>query len=99
MCYAAGRGRTSTVRLLYREGSEIDSEDDAGQTPLSNAAKFGHTAVVRLLLELGAKKETKDQQSKTPLWYATASHSIAAAELYYDKEPISNLQMPPAIHH
>lgn len=37
------------VKLLLEKGSEADSDDSDGQTPLSYAAVSGHKGVIKLL--------------------------------------------------
>jgi ankyrin repeat protein len=39
----------AVVRLLLEKGTEPDSKDSCGQTPLSRAAGEGHDVVVQLL--------------------------------------------------
>jgi ankyrin repeat protein len=36
--------------LLIKEGVDVNSKDNYGETPLSLAERYGHKAVVRLLL-------------------------------------------------
>ena len=44
------------MKLLLEKGTNLESKDHYGRTPLSLATEYGHKAVVKLLLEKGAKK-------------------------------------------
>ncbi|CZR64265.1 related to ankyrin [Phialocephala subalpina] len=55
LSWAAERGHENVVKLLLKQGAEVNSIDsEYGRTPLSWAAKNLHEVVVRLLLEAGA---------------------------------------------
>ena len=41
--------------------------DDAGRTPLHNAAFADHVAMIKLLIHAGADPNCRDAESKTPL--------------------------------
>ncbi len=68
---AAWEGAQScTVKLLLREGAQVDLKDNAGRTPLSYAAGRGHKAIVNLLLKEGAVVNLVDGLGQSPLSYA-----------------------------
>ena len=46
--------------LHLEKGAELETKDNNGRTPLSQAASNGHEAVVKLQLEKGAELKTKD---------------------------------------
>jgi ankyrin repeat protein len=45
--------QVSVVELLARQGADLDSADDNGNTPLLVAAKRGQCSVCSVLVELG----------------------------------------------
>jgi ankyrin repeat protein len=51
---AASRGSTDELRRLLEQGTDINTPDRVGWTPLSVAAEIGHADMARLLLEAGA---------------------------------------------
>jgi uncharacterized protein len=58
---AARHGLIDDMRILLREGADVDARGDLGLTPLHNAAMKGHIAAVQLLLEHGADVDAKDE--------------------------------------
>lgn len=58
------------LRTLLRIGSNIESRDCVGRTPLSHAAETGTSDVVNMLIEEGANIETTDDNGRTPMSYA-----------------------------
>ena len=50
----------NVVKLLLENGGDIESKDDANQTPLLWAARNARLAVVKLLPQKGADLESKD---------------------------------------
>jgi ankyrin repeat protein len=68
---AARCGDVSTLRKLMekcdRRGQVLETENDAGQTPLLLACIHGHEAATIALLELGATARKGDSLGDTPL--------------------------------
>jgi ankyrin repeat protein len=60
-------GHEAVVKLLVEKGADVDTKDNYGRTPLSQAAENANKAVVKLLLEKGADVESKDINCETPL--------------------------------
>eukprot|EP00241_Pyramimonas_parkeae_P007107 CAMPEP_0114252224 /NCGR_PEP_ID=MMETSP0058-20121206/15719_1 /TAXON_ID=36894 /ORGANISM="Pyramimonas parkeae, CCMP726" /LENGTH=305 /DNA_ID=CAMNT_0001366137 /DNA_START=380 /DNA_END=1295 /DNA_ORIENTATION=+ len=54
-------------------GVEVNGADEAGITPLHDAAYYGHVEIVRLLLSKGAKVTAVDEDGSTPLHHAAES--------------------------
>ena len=54
---AAKDGNEAVVKLLLKNGAQLESTDKDGRTPLWWAAENGHGAVVKMLLENGAEKQ------------------------------------------
>ena len=65
---ASKPGNEDLVRLLIREGAEIDGPDEDGETPLHRALEFDNNyQVARLLIENGADLANKTTDGRTPL--------------------------------
>jgi ankyrin repeat protein len=68
--WATKYGYKRCVKLLLREGADIDAPDNDGWTPLHLAAHGGHKECVKLLLRAGANVNAKTCYMFTPLCYA-----------------------------
>lgn len=64
------------VRLLIREGADVNARDDQKMTPLFYAA---NKEIARLLLDNGALLEEKDDQGHTPLRFACMIYAASGA--------------------
>ena len=53
------------MKLLLEKGAELESRDNYGQTPLSQAAENDQETMVKLLLEKGAELESRDKYGWT----------------------------------
>lgn len=60
------------IKLLLKNGADLESKTKIGQTPISLAAENGHRDVVQLLLNYGANFESKDNYGQT-VWAATSA--------------------------
>ncbi|TVY37028.1 Vegetative incompatibility protein HET-E-1 [Lachnellula subtilissima] len=102
LSWAAENGGEAAVKLLLKEGAELESRDKDGQTPLLYAVIKGQTAVIELLLEKGAKLESTDSSSQTPFSHAIMEGQIAVVELLLEKgaklESIDNFGRTPLSH-
>jgi uncharacterized protein len=68
---AASRGYDTIARkLLSRQDIDVNSRDDIGNTPLTEAARAQKTAIASLLLKRGAQVNIRNQMGMTPLFYA-----------------------------
>ena len=74
---AAAEGQLKSVKLLVRQGANLNARNEEGATPLILAAANGHTRTVSALCELGAKVD------------ATTKHDVSAllAAIMHPKEP------------
>ncbi|PNP75038.1 hypothetical protein FNYG_11620 [Fusarium nygamai] len=78
---AARKGHEAAVRLLLKKGTDIESKDNNGRTPLLWAAASGHESIVKLLLEKGANVDAKDKDGQTPLSSAAENGHEAISQL------------------
>ncbi len=62
--------------MLLGQGSDYNSVDKEGWTPLHSAAKAGFLNVVRLLVESGASTTAETNNGKIPLWFAAAEGNL-----------------------
>ena len=67
-----------TFFQLIKHGSQMNSVDLYGRTPLHLASASGLVEVVSLLLELGAKFEIRDKFGKTPLDVAVENCTVGS---------------------
>lgn len=71
---AAKEGDLDLVRVLLREGQDINEQTQAMKnTPLHMAAKHGHLLIVKFLLENGAHPQIANYETKSPLELAQES--------------------------
>lgn len=83
LLWAAGRGRERMVRLLLREGADINFWTDS--SALYTAVKHGHEEIVKILLENGAEIHNQRADSQAQ---RSALHEAACQ---YGRESIAKL--------
>lgn len=64
MTYACAGGFVDVVKVLLKEGANIEDHNENGHTPLMEAASAGHVEVARVLLEYGAGINTHSNEFK-----------------------------------
>lgn len=64
-------GNIEAVEQALKEGAEINTTDDFGDTPLHWASLGGHLAIVTFLLEKNAEINVKNSKGDTALSYAS----------------------------
>jgi len=75
---ACRSGQLASVEQLIAAGANVDTQDDAGKTPLMHAAWYGHTTTetITALLKAGANVNLCDEEGKTALmisaWWSHA---------------------------
>jgi ankyrin repeat protein len=82
---AARAGDKRPVQELLKEGTNADSKDEHGRTPLSHAAECGHLEVVKqLLAENSVDPASKDNCGQTPLSHAAEYGHLEVVKLLLD---------------
>lgn len=78
---AAGLNRTEEVLRLLMGGAEVNTQDNAGQTPLHTAARFNARETAEVLLNQHADANFQDNAGQTPLHIAALYKANQVAEL------------------
>jgi hypothetical protein len=100
VAHAAVSDCEDMVRTLITQGSDINTANRHGQTPLHLAADQGNSGVARTLLELGAMVDVPETASGyTPLHYAAGHGHTDLCELLirYGADPdtlTGNMESP-----
>jgi len=88
---AAANGHKEIVEFLLTTKADVNARDNAGSTPLHQAAaaEGQHSDIVELLLKHGADVDAADRQWLTPLHYATLTDNQGAVRslLNYGANP------------
>ena len=74
-------GKIEKVQSLVEHGTDINSRDYYGRTPLHIASGENHTIDMQVLFGLGAEVNAQDNQGRTPLMCAAADGKNGAAVL------------------
>ena len=68
LTFAVTLGNEEIVKLLIKEGGDVNGkDDDDGTTPLHSAANRGLKEIIELLIKKGANINTKNKHGETPL--------------------------------
>ena len=88
LTYACAGGFVDVVKVLLKEGANIEDHNENGHTPLMEAASAGHVEVARVLLEYGAGINTHSNEFKesalTLACYKGQNANIACPLNYHD---------------
>lgn len=76
---AASAGMPDVLRKLKSLGSDLNLDDQEGDTPLWNAAKFGNTECVRILLDAGADPDGFEERPDEDEFYHHPETPLAVA--------------------
>ena len=71
-------GHIEKVKRMVEQGTDIDSRDIYGRTPLHLASAKNYNLDMRVLIDLGANINALDEDGRTPLMYAAADGSKGA---------------------
>lgn len=84
LTYACAGGFIDVVKVLLKEGANIEDHNENGHTPLMEAASAGHVEVARVLLEYGAGINTHSNEFKeSALTLACYKGQSPASLVYY----------------
>lgn len=61
---------TEILDILVNDGSDVDTRDGSGTTPLSHCACAGHAFTAEFLINMGAEVDSRDKHGMTPLAYS-----------------------------
>jgi ankyrin repeat protein len=81
---AARKGKDKEIEALLAKGSDIETRDKDGRTPLMLAAQYGRTASVRMLLDKGAKADARDAHRWNAFMLALLSPSGGVVHTTHD---------------
>lgn len=87
---AASFGRENIMRLLLKNGADINHCSDNIRTPLDVAISIGDIGSVQLLLRYGADANVRYNQSISPLQHAAIFGHSAVGQLLIDAGAIVN---------
>ena len=74
------RGRTEAVRLLLKQGAQVNQASSHGWTPLMAAAWENHGEIVTLLLKAGADPTQSNTDGKTARMLAESAGNTRVVE-------------------
>ena len=74
-------GNIEVVKQHLAAGTDVNSKDKDGWTPLHEAASEGHKPIVELLITKGADVNAKDDDGETPLVFAITFKRTKTANL------------------
>jgi ankyrin repeat protein len=82
---AAAVGNIETVKQHLVDGTDVNSKDEDGLTPLHSAAFIGHKEIAELLIAKGADLNAKSDDGYTPLHAAALYGHTEIAELLIEE--------------
>jgi len=90
LTYATMRGREEMVRLLVKNGADVNKENVHGNTPLMMAAIYRHNTLVAFLLEKEADLHAKNEYGRTALMLTAKEGHMDTLELLMEKDANPN---------
>ncbi|NXW36735.1 ANK2 protein, partial [Phaetusa simplex] len=90
-------GQAEVVKVLVKEGANINAQSQNGFTPLYMAAQENHIEVVKYLLENGANQSTATEDGFTPLAVALQQGHNQAVAILLENDTKGKVRLP-ALH-
>lgn len=87
---AAVKGHHDFIKILLRNGAEINAVDGNDNTPLHLAAEFGHAKVIINLLKAGANTNLKNKDGRTPSQVAFLREQTSAQNILENAKEIKS---------
>lgn len=78
---AASEGKIEALQLLFKVGTDLNSQDSFGQTALMIAAQQRQPLFVQTLLQMGAEIDVKDNEGRTALMLAVQAQHITTTKI------------------
>jgi len=85
-------GLIERVERMVRRGTDINSKDSYGQTPLHIASAQGYNLDMLTLINLGADIDAQDNQGRTPMMHAAADGYANAVTLLVSRRANVNIK-------
>jgi len=89
---ASEKGHLTIVKLLLKNGANLNVKDKDGATPLHVASYYGNQEVVKLLLVNGTNVNSQDVDGVTPLYNASKRGYLEIVKLLLDARANVNMQ-------
>lgn len=80
------RGDLAEIQKIITNGSDINTRDALGRTPLHLAAFYGRVKIIEVLIAGGADVNAKDHTGMTPLHAAAISGGRPSVQALLDKQ-------------
>jgi ankyrin repeat protein len=76
--------KVENVRLLIKNGADVNAQDETHSTPLHMASSSGFPRLVELLIDHGADVTARDRRHRTPLHLALSWVGFRIALLFIE---------------
>ena len=83
-CQSSKEGNAAVVSMLLADGADVDTPNNAGETPLIIASKANCVDIARLLLKAGANKACRNHRGESACGIATAMGHVQIVSLLQD---------------
>ena len=90
--WAADNDSIEVIRLLIKNGAEVDDFDKYNQTPLHLAAAEGHLRAAEILISAGAELSSVDAEGQAPLHMAALNNQSEMIVLLLSKGADKNVK-------
>jgi ankyrin repeat protein len=81
---AAAGNKTEEVRVLLAKGSNPNTSDLQGRTPLSYAAQLGNLEMAAMLINAGASPDARDKLGNSAVHWAAEAGQVQLLRLFCD---------------